>query len=194
LNHEVGRVHLHHPLQLKEDQPGLCRLFVATLRYRIFASLHLVGDVERGAVCIDRVLKPCLPAHRTPVVGAAKELLVALGAYRMATVEREDRIDYGIFQAHGALREATITVLLLLLGISHSLFHPCAYAGVEQQATRQVPDFFTEEDRTSFLAIGLRATCEEINCYTVVSLGLQAYIANRRIESHAATHSEPADK
>lgn len=37
--------------------------------------------------------------------------------------------------------------------------------------------------------------CEEVNCYTVVSLGLQAYITNRCItDSHTATRNEPADK
>ena len=109
----------------------------------------------------------------------------------MATVERKDWINYGIVQAHRALR----TVLLLRAGTSHSLAHGCAFAGVAQQAARQVPSLFTEEDRKSFLAIGSRAMCEEANCYTVVSLGLQAYITNRCImDSDTATRNEPADK
>lgn len=113
----------------------------------------------------------------------------------MATVEWEDRIDYGIVQAHGALCTVSSTVLTLLIGTSHSLAHRCAFAGVAQQATRQVPSFFTEEDRKSFLAIGSRAICEEVNCYTVVSLGLQTYIINRCvIDSDAATRNEAADK
>ena len=109
----------------------------------------------------------------------------------MATVERKDCISYGIVQAHWALR----TVLLLRIGTPHTLAHRCAFAGVAQQAARQIPSFFTEEDRKSFLAIGSRAMCEEVNCYTVVSLGLQAYITNRCImDSDTATFSEPADK
>jgi hypothetical protein len=39
-------------LHRKQYDSGQCRLLVATLRYRIFASLHLVASVERGAVCI----------------------------------------------------------------------------------------------------------------------------------------------
>lgn len=109
----------------------------------------------------------------------------------MATVERKDWINYGIVQAHRAL----CTILLPRAGTSHSLAHACAVAGVAQQAARQVPSFFTEEVRKSFLAIGSRAMCEEVNCYTVVSLGLQAYITNRCImDNDTATRNEPADK
>ena len=113
----------------------------------------------------------------------------------MATVEREDRIDYGIVQADGALHAAPIACLLLPPSISHALAQHFVYAGLAPQATRQVPAFFTEEDRKSYLAIGLRALCEEVNCYTVVSLGMQAYIANRCIiDSGVATRNEPTDK
>jgi hypothetical protein len=66
---------------------------------------------------------------------------------------------------------------------------------VAQRVTRPVPDFFTEEDRKSFLAICLRAVCEEVNCYTVVSLGMQAYITNRCVaDSDANSCSEATGK
>lgn len=34
----------------------------------------------------------------------------------------------------------------------------------------------TDKDRLSFEAIAIRAAIESVNCYTVVSLGAQAYV------------------
>ena len=52
--------------------------------------------------------------------------------------------------------------------------------GLMEQKTRKVPVGFGKEDRESFLVIAERASFEAVNCYTVVSLGSQSYMTNRR--------------
>ena len=51
-------------------------------------------------------------------------------------------------------------------------------AGYRTTEPRVVPAHFTEEDRRSFLAVAERAASEAVNCYTILSLGVQAYEAN----------------
>lgn len=51
---------------------------------------------------------------------------------------------------------------------------------LKEQKVRKVPSRFSKEDRESFLAIAERASYEAVNCYTVMSLGCQSYITNRR--------------
>lgn len=40
---------------------------------------------------------------------------------------------------------------------------------------REIPEGMTHEDRMSFEAIAMRAANEAVNCYTILSLGAQAY-------------------
>lgn len=60
-------------------------------------------------------------------------------------------------------------------------------AGARVVPPRTVPDAFDDEDRRVFLAIGERAAVEAVHCYSVVGLGLQAYLWN---EAPVAESSE----
>jgi hypothetical protein len=63
--------------------------------------------------------------------------------------------------------------------------------GFQQRDARTLPDGFSQEDIQSFLAIGLRAASEAVNCYTVLSLGAQAYLTNRCVAECA--YQRPLD-
>ena len=72
-------------------------------------------------------------------------------------------------------------------------------AGARVVPLRNVPDALDDEDRRVFLAIGERAAAEAVHCYSVVGLGLQAYLSNEavRVEesnkgssAHTATGAE----
>jgi len=61
--------------------------------------------------------------------------------------------------------------------------------GLRSYATRSMPSHLSDEDRESFLAIGQRAANEAVNCYTVLSLGMQAYIANKPLSGKLVADS-----
>ena len=46
---------------------------------------------------------------------------------------------------------------------------------------REIPEGLTQDERKHFKAIAERAACEAVNCYTVLSLGCQAYEEKERI-------------
>ena len=54
-------------------------------------------------------------------------------------------------------------------------------AGARVVPRRNVPDALDAEDRRVFLAIGERAAAEAVHCYSVVGLGLQAYLFNEAV-------------
>lgn len=54
---------------------------------------------------------------------------------------------------------------------------------------RVVPESMSEEDKASFLAVSKRARIESVNCYTVLSLGVQAYLANSAFEEQPVNSS-----
>ena len=200
-HYEICRIYLSHGMHWEEEDSRPGRRLVVALRYRVFAPLHVVGAVNIRTVRVDRFPQPSIPAHRASVVGATEKLFVTLGADGMATVEGKCRINYGIVQANGTLDTPTHAPLLWIAVVAHTVAHcsrfcVCVCAEVSQQKARRVPQFFTEEDRKSFLAIGLRAVCEDVNCYTVASLGMQAYVTNRYIAESGgrAIHHTVADE
>jgi len=52
---------------------------------------------------------------------------------------------------------------------------------------REIPEGLTQEERKHFKAIAERAACEAVNCYTVLSLGCQAYEEKERIGQSVST-------
>ena len=54
------------------------------------------------------------------------------------------------------------------------------HTGEVVDGTRNVPAEFDEEARESFLAIAVRSRTEAVNCYTLMSLGLQSHVAHTR--------------
>jgi len=54
-------------------------------------------------------------------------------------------------------------------------------AGLHRNELRTPPQHFEDVDRAAYLTIALRSCTEAINCYTVMALGLQAYVANTEL-------------
>lgn len=51
-------------------------------------------------------------------------------------------------------------------------------ADLKSDAVRTFPQRFDQADRAAYVAIAQRSRVEAINCYTVMALGLQAYVEN----------------
>lgn len=62
------------------------------------------------------------------------------------------------------------------------------------QEPRVVPSGFDDEARESFLAMAARARTEAVNCYTLVSLGLQAHVAHARARREREAQLAPGMK
>jgi hypothetical protein len=57
----------------------------------------------------------------------------------------------------------------------------------ETAVPRRVPSGFDEEARAAFLAVAERAAVEEVNAYTVIGLGVGAYLSSLRFPRDSET-------
>ena len=64
---------------------------------------------------------------------------------------------------------------------------------IEPEPTRKIPDCIDDDGRLSFVRIAQRAQIENVNWYTVLSLGLQTFVRTRAVEAtaEAANAAEP---
>ena len=82
---------------------------------------------------------------------------------------------------HGPLVWATATRIALTARRSH--------AEKQEEAVRRVPADYSHSDKEHYIQIAMRAQSEQVNSYSVLCMGLQSYLASRKLARTLSTET-----